>query len=55
MPCPNCVAPTTTEMRRRTTLSLSHVPSPRLPAALPLGQNPLVTVLARAALITVAA
>ncbi len=34
MPCPYCAAPTTTEMARRTTLSLSDVPLPRLPADL---------------------
>ncbi len=34
MPYANCAAPTTTEMRRRTTLSLSDVPLPRLPADL---------------------
>jgi len=32
MSCPYCAAPTTTQMARRTTLSLSHVPLPRLPA-----------------------
>jgi len=34
MPCPYCAAPTTTEMRRRTTLSLPDVPLPHVPTDL---------------------
>ncbi len=32
MPCPHCAATVTTQMARRTTLSLSHVSLPRVPA-----------------------
>jgi len=32
MPCPSCAALTTTEMRRRTTLSVPHSSLPGLPA-----------------------